>query len=661
MKTILHFVTTILFFLSFLKLTSPVFAQSLDSFEFNNFYAGGAKIAGLPFQVTIYAKDSNGSTLESFNESVTLSNYTSTISPTTTSNFYLGTWTGYVYVTEATSVDAISATYSNVSDASGTFQVIADSRIKLITINSGNNQVGTVNTLLPQALQVKVVDPYNNPISSEGVNFVIGSRPPNATSFSLGNNSDTTDSNGLASTTLTLGRTAGTYVVTSSLSNAVSQPVNFFETANAGVLVSIKLSPAAGIVPTSGYISFSATGYDQFLNQKTLPSLTWSVTNGGGTIDNTGVFYAGTVVGTYTNTVRAQSNSVGALASVSVIGTGEGTADGGGSGTGIGFGEGNTSTNSATPPVQEGQLDDVILDPAVISALQNIQIPVFAQGVDAYGNAVSGVSYSFSVTGELGTVTQISESAAILTTGTGVGTITVTATQGDLVRIASIIGSVGTGLNRRLIIEEIASPQTVGEPFTISIAAKNDSNEFITDYTGPIILADTTGTIDPQIVQPNADGIWYIQAIISLSHPEVSVTAAGDGMVGVSNIFEVLGEPRQDDFPPFGGGGGGEGSGFGLGGGGVLGETLTAKLRELLTDKDLNKYTIARYIGAGLAAGIGILGASVGGGIMASRGLEALGRNPFAKTRLKLNLYLSIAAFIAAAGLAVFAAFLIVR
>ncbi|OGV93593.1 hypothetical protein A3B57_01390 [Microgenomates group bacterium RIFCSPLOWO2_01_FULL_47_10] len=70
---------------------------------------------------------------------------------------------------------------------------------------------------------------------------------------------------------------------------------------------------------------------------------------------------------------------------------------------------------------------------------------------------------------------------------------------------------------------------------------------------------------------------------------------------------------------------------------------------------------MARYIGAGLAGGIGILGASIGGGLMASKGLEAIGRNPFAKRKLKANLYVSILAFVVAAGLAVYAAFLIIR
>jgi F-type H+-transporting ATPase subunit c len=100
---------------------------------------------------------------------------------------------------------------------------------------------------------------------------------------------------------------------------------------------------------------------------------------------------------------------------------------------------------------------------------------------------------------------------------------------------------------------------------------------------------------------------------------------------------------------------------FGTGFGEILGSSISAILDQLLLDRDLNRFTIFRYIGSGLAAGFGILGSSIGGGIMVSRGLEAIGRNPFAKGRLKVNLYASLAAFIAAASLAVFASFLILR
>jgi F-type H+-transporting ATPase subunit c len=92
-----------------------------------------------------------------------------------------------------------------------------------------------------------------------------------------------------------------------------------------------------------------------------------------------------------------------------------------------------------------------------------------------------------------------------------------------------------------------------------------------------------------------------------------------------------------------------------------MGASISGKIDELLKAKNLDKFTIVRYIGGGIAAGFGILGSSIGGGIMASRGLEAIGRNPYAKGKLQVNLYASLFGFVVAASLAVLAAFLIIR
>lgn len=666
MKPFIITAFTILVFLLAIKHPPQANAQ-VTQFTFNSFTTGGPKTAGLPFLVTIYARDASNNVVSSFDQNVNLTDTTNTVSPNQVT-FSGGTWTGNAYITQA-GTTALTASYSSIVDTSTSFSVIADSRIKFLTTIGGNNQTSTVNNLLPQALTLKVVDPYNNPISNVPVNFAISSYPSGATGQQLSATSDVSNSSGNASTNLTLGRKSGTYIVTASLGSGITNTIHFYETASPDALMSLSISPQTGVIPLGGYIAFTAKGYDQFLNEKNLSNLTWSVQNSGGTIDSTGIFYAGSQTGTFLNTVRAESGGVGATASVSIIGDGSDTGEGDGTGSGSGSGDDDgsgTATASASPTPAAtpgtGVLNEVYVDPSVISALKNARIPILAEGVDIFGNTVANVNFTFSVSGDLGTLTQTSANTVLLTASeTGIGTVTVTAQQGDIVRVARVVGSVGTGLNRRLVIEEIESPQAVGEPFTISIAAKDTLNNFITDYTGPIVLADTTGTLDPVLVEPNNQGIWYVQAIITLSHPEVTVTAAGDGMVGVSNIFEVTGEPKLVDVPPKGAGGAGVGTGGGGDGlGGVLGASISGKIKELLLDKDLNKYTIARYIGAGLAAGIGILGASLGGGIMAGRGLEALGRNPFAKGRLKFNLYASIIAFIAAAGLAVFASFLIV-
>ena len=637
-------VFTIAFLGIYLKAAPQVEAQTLDHFDFT-FNSGVNKTAGQPFQVTITAKDSGNAVVTTFTNAVSLTDTTGTISPNTTGNFVAGVWDGYIYITEATSNTQITATYSTTSSSSTGFVVEADSRIKFISVQSGNNQTGLVGSVLPTALQVIVTDPYNNPLNGVGVNFAISSYPPGATNQNLSTYSGSTDTNGLMATTLTLGRKTGNYAVSASLGSGINNSVLFFANATTGLLNSISIDPPVAIIPLGSFIGFTAIGYDQYQNPVSITP-TWSVVNGGGTIDQAGIFRANTASGIFLNTIRVASNSIGSTASVTVIASGTG----------------DTATVSASPtptpgPTQlpAGVLNDVFVDPSVITALKDAEIAIRATAVDQYGSDItSTVNFTFEVTGDLGTITQTSTNTVLLTASEGgIGTVTVKAQQGDVVKITKIVGSVGTGLNRRLIIEPIDTPQRVDEPFTLSIAAKDSLNNFVTNYTGPIVIADTTGTIDPEIVQPSEDGIWYVQTIVRASHPEVTITVAGDGMVGVSNIFEVIGEPSADDFWKIGEGYGGLSE--------ILGSSISAKLKELFLIKDLNKYTIARYIGAGLAGGIGILGASIGGGLMASKGLEAIGRNPYAKRKLKVNLYISIIAFLGAATLAVYAAFLIIR
>ena len=87
--------------------------------------------------------------------------------------------------------------------------------------------------------------------------------------------------------------------------------------APAPVLSSIVVSPATASVVAGGSVQFGATGYDQSGQpMSTQPTLTWSV-SGGGTIDSTGRFTAGSTAGG-PFTVSASSSNVTGTAKVSV-------------------------------------------------------------------------------------------------------------------------------------------------------------------------------------------------------------------------------------------------------------------------------------------------------------------------------------------------------
>ncbi len=51
----------------------------------------------------------------------------------------------------------------------------------------------------------------------------------------------------------------------------------------------------------------------------------------------------------------------------------------------------------------------------------------------------------------------------------------------------------------------------------------------------------------------------------------------------------------------------------------------------------------AKYIGAGLAVGIGAIGAAIGEGIAAAKALEAIGRNPEASGKITPVMFVAMA------------------
>jgi F0F1-type ATP synthase membrane subunit c/vacuolar-type H+-ATPase subunit K len=56
---------------------------------------------------------------------------------------------------------------------------------------------------------------------------------------------------------------------------------------------------------------------------------------------------------------------------------------------------------------------------------------------------------------------------------------------------------------------------------------------------------------------------------------------------------------------------------------------------------------------------MGLLGSALAIGLLVGRGLEAIGRNPLAKSKVQINMYLMVVVCVGVAALAVFSALLI--
>ena len=120
----------------------------------------------------------------------------------------------------------------------------------------------------------------------------------------------------------TAGNLAGTYNGTvRATSGTVSGSATVTVNAAAPTLASITVTPNPASVMTNATQQFTAVGRDGNGNVMSITPI-WSVANGGGTIDAvTGRFTAGSVTGTFSNTVRASSGAVDGRATVTVTGT----------------------------------------------------------------------------------------------------------------------------------------------------------------------------------------------------------------------------------------------------------------------------------------------------------------------------------------------------
>ncbi len=134
--------------------------------------------------MTITATDQYDNTISNFSHPIKLSDSTNTISPTETTAFSGGVWSGSVNITQTIESEKITATYGAVQAESNTFEWKAGEQsipvyscqetIRKACISSADNP-----------LIVKAVDTYGNPLSKVSIGFSVVSYPIDAIDYSF--------------------------------------------------------------------------------------------------------------------------------------------------------------------------------------------------------------------------------------------------------------------------------------------------------------------------------------------------------------------------------------------------------------------------------------------------------------------------------------------
>ena len=205
--------------------------------------------------------------------------------------------------------------------------------------------VGSALLLTSQAL-----DPYGNVISNASFSWVsVGG---------LGSVLPVTPTGERA--VYVAGSRAGSDQVVVSTGNATA---TFSIQVDSGPVATIEIVPTEPLVSAGQTIQLSALAKDAYGNEIQGIAFSWSVTSGGGSVDASGLFTAGTIP--TVARVRAQAGAISAIASISVV---------------------------------PGALDHIEATPKEISVATGNGLLLNVRATDRYGNDIPGAEFTWSAT-----------------------------------------------------------------------------------------------------------------------------------------------------------------------------------------------------------------------------------------------------------------------
>ncbi len=267
----------------------------------------------------------------------------------------------------------------------------------------------------------------------------------------------------------------------------------------AGAPTTLTISPPGTVtLPAGGTEQFTAAGSDTCGNVSSA-GVTWSVINGGGTIDSSsGLFTAGSSSGTFTNTVKAASGSLAAEATVTVT---------------------------------AGNIASVTLSPSTVTLNQGVTQLFTAVAKDSSGNPVT-TAFSWAVaTAAAGSIDQSGNFTAGTVAGTYAGTIQ--ATAGGVTGTSSVTVNPGAPASVTVVPASATLAPGGSTRFSAQVADAN-SNPIPSASVTWAVLTAAAGTIDQggNFVAGAAAGTFSgaVQATAGTVHGTASVTISASAL-----------------------------------------------------------------------------------------------------------------------------------
>ena len=603
-----------------------VVADDLAQFTFAQI--NSPQIAGTPFQISINASDQYGNTVTTFNQPISLSDSTGTISPTQTTNFVNGTWSGTINITQTAEQEKIYAIFGSVRNESNPFEVKAGEQQIFLTIVSGNNQKGQAGSSLDAPYVIKAVDLFGNPLSDVSITFTVDSYPVDSIGHQMSPAETTTDGEGLARSSLSLGNKVGTYIVNASISGRASVSVGFYAIAESTEVASIKVKPDSTVILINSSQQYSVEAFDSFGNKVSGAQVQWSVVNGGGTITQDGLFTAGTATKTFKDTVQATVGGVSGYASVTVTTL-----------------PGLTDDNR----VGAGDLDHLIIAPENPTVETGSKTIFSILAFDRYNEEVQKNKLNYAWETAIGTVEPANTSQVTLTAGnelkSGKLDVVVSQTDEQITKSTNTTINIKPSPNGYIAVQTPEDTITSGDEFELTLVAYNGDGSVNEDYDGPVEITDSTETIFPDKSGNFQKGQYSGRVSVNTAAESTVIKVAGDKLQGVSKNLKINSKysfKRQDV------------KGFWSGPYNAIasvGERFANFVHSFFRLSTKFPET-TKNIAAGLVAALGFLGAAIGFGKATAQGMVAIGRNPYAKTKILTSLFIAFVVSLVFAALA---------
>lgn len=505
-----------------------VASQTIDRFEFDLI---GPQTINTSFDITIYAKDSNGYIVTAWDNTdtwgiygggacnVSLSASTGAITPNSSGNFTLGKWKGSVTLNTPHPNMKITATNGSISGISNSFSCASNVLGKFEFELISNQTAGVA-----FEINIKAVDLAGSLITTwSGTANLTSSTGPGTISPS-------------STTSFVNGRWSGNVTI-----NTPNPSVQIF--AEDPVTHKMGMSNIFSVYgavdhftfdsissPQTAGVSFTIKIYAKDSLNYTIPNFTsqvnLSVSNGTINPSVTGYFNNGVWIGNVT-LYKAGTN-------IKIIAEKDGK-----------IGESNSFT------LLPGPVNNFIFS-TIDSQSVGVPFSVTITAKDEFGNVCTNFNGSANLSSVNSTV--LEPTSITFSNGVWSGFVKL-GTHGEEVQLKVVLTtpsvtslsnkfSVAKGLHHFQI--STIGNQNKGVPFEISITAKDEDNLTFTAFNGSVNLSCSLGigTIEPVTIGPFINGT--ITANIKINKPgtnvTITVTDPVSGKTGTSNSFKVSGD-----------------------------------------------------------------------------------------------------------------------